>query len=304
LGAFTSNKGLLAIEVRPNGVAVAYNPGTSPSKITICEFHPYQSEIQPGDSDLSELKTHLSKIVTTHNLRKSYCTLILHPDYYHLTLIDTPEVPEAEHKEAVRWQMKDIVEYPLEDVAIDIFHPGGKEGNLKKTYVIATQNSSLQKIINIIQNCELLPAAVDIREFAMRNLASKLAKAEETIGFLDVFNDKCIMVTIQQNNIQFVRHIPTGLNSIKNGDYSQLTTEIKRSFNYCETECGLPLPTEIFMPPMADTDNEIPVNIEKNINKKTSVIRLQDIVELEASADQQIEFNCWVAIGGALRNTV
>ena len=293
------NQGLLSIEIKPTGAAVAYSPNPDTKNISFCELKEYENNLE---TDTCEFKEHISKLVLKHHLKKNNCNLVLHPDFYRLTLVDTPNVPRAEYKKAIRWQIKDIISYPLEDVAIDIFNPGETEENTKKIYVIAAQKSFLQKIVNVVQDCGLYPIAVDIREFAVRNLIAELAKPSETIGFLNLTDDGCILILIKERHVQFVRHFPIKLDFLKNNNYSGLITELQRSFDYCQTELDQELPERIFIPPTMDIDNTITQNIEKSLQKETSIFNLRDIVNLETSIDKQAESDCWSAIGGTLRN--
>ena len=81
------NQGLLSIEIRPDGVAVAYSPKTSSSNISFCEFNKISGDIK---SNINEFRSYIAKIVAKNNLKKSNCVLILHPDYYRITLVNTP----------------------------------------------------------------------------------------------------------------------------------------------------------------------------------------------------------------------
>lgn len=293
--SLTQKKGLCSIEIGPNGIAVAYTTDTAKPEITICEFRPYQNQ-NNTQLDYEQLKDCLIKIVADHDLKKSNCNWVLHPDYYRLTLINTPNVPLAEYKKAVRWQIKDIINYPIEDATIDIFYPDEMERTLKKIYVIAAQNSFLQRIVNIIQDCELYPIAVDIREFAIRNLATNLStQNKETSCLLNITKESCLVVLIKQQNIQFVRRIPVG---------SDLATELQRSFNYCQTELNQELPTKFFMLPSADFEQNTVQNIAKNLEKEILIFDLQKTAHFQTPIDQRIESDCWAAVGGALRNTM
>lgn len=289
------NKGLCSLEIGPEEIAIAYTPNPTDPEITICNFHPYQNGDQFNPDQLEE---NLTKIVSQYNLNKTQCNWVLHPDFYRLTLINTPNVPQAEYKKAVRWQIKDIVSYPLEDVAVDIFYPDEPEKSLKKIYVTAAQSSFLQKIANIIQDCGLLPIAIDIREFAIRNLIAKIAQPNESIGFLSVIKENCFMVLVKQHNIQFVRHIPV---SIKNGIYDELIIEIKRSFEYCQTELDQEIPNKFLMSP-ENLDKDMIQNIAKLLDKELATLTLKEAVNFKTSINQQIESKCWVAVGGTLRN--
>jgi len=296
----TQSKGLCSIEISSNGIAVAYAPNSANSEITVCEFQPYQNGDQPNNH---QLKENLEKIVSRHDLKKTQCNWVLHPDYYRLTLINIPNVPQSEYKKAVRWQIKDIIDYPLEDVAVDIFYPDEIEKALKKVYVIAAKASTLRDIVYIIQNCGLYPMAVDIREFAIRNLIANLATQNETIGLLDIVDENCLLVLVKQNSIKFVRRIPVGLKNIKNNDYNELIAELQRSFNYCQTELKQETPVKLFASPKVDADinKNMAQSIEKSLNKAVSILDLQKIITFKTAITKQIESSCWAAVGGALR---
>lgn len=303
------NTGLCSLEINSSGIAFAYAKNPTKPEVTVCEFLPFEDQSQRDDSQLNnnQIKTLLTNIVSKHNLRLAQCIWMLHPNYYHLTLINTPNVPQTEYKQAVRWQVKDIINYPLEDAAVDVFYPNENEISLKKIYVVTAQNSFLQNIVNIIQDCDLAPVAIDIREFAIRNLISGLAATQDdTIGMLSLVDDSCLLVSVKSGQIQFVRRIPVGLKSLINNNYSDLITELQRSFSYCQLELKQEIPSALFIPPLKlDIDhNNIAQNISNNLNKKTSVINLQTIVTCKTSMDQQLESQCWAAIGGLLRNTI
>lgn len=293
-------KGLCSIEIRLDGIAFAYTPNPINPEVSICEFEPCQNINQ---SNKDQIKECLAKIVDKHNLTKTACNWVLHPDYYRLTLLNTPNLPPSEHKNAVRWQIKEVINYPLEDVAVDIFYPEEIGKNPNKIFVITAQHSFLQDIVNIIQECGLLPIAIDIREFAVRNLIADIAKQDEAIGFLSITNDNCLMVFVKQHRIQFVRHIPINLKSIQ-ANHSILITELQRSFNYCQSELKQEIPIRFLISPDTDLSQEITQDIAKNLNKEISKFSLQKTVNFKLPITQQIESSCWVAVGGALRNII
>jgi len=305
--SITSNQGLCSIEIRPDGIAFAHIPSAN-FEVTACEFYPYQFGNQLNND---QLKVQLSLITAKHQLKKIRCNWVLHPSNYRLTLINAPNVPQSEYKKAIRWQIKDIVNHPLEDTSVDIFYPDEPEKALKKVYVIAAQSSFLQNIAHVIQDCGLYPASVDIREFAIRNLITGLAKQDEVIGLLSIVDESCLMVSVKQSNIQFVRRFPINWQNLKADNYNDLITEMQRSFNYCQTELKQEIPIRFLMPP--GIDKTMIQNVAKNLNKaskssklnvEVSIFNLQEIVTFKESIDPRIESHCWVAIGGALRNSI
>ncbi|EKE01702.1 MAG: hypothetical protein ACD_21C00072G0025 [uncultured bacterium] len=283
-------KKICSIEINAEGIAFACAQN---SEITACSFTPCKDNIQ--------LKQCLMDVVLKNNLKKTTCNWVLHPDQYHLTLVNTPNVPQFEYKNAVRWQVKDIISYPLEDVAIEIFYRDDLEKRPKKIYVVAAQSSFLQKTIGVIKECHLQPTAIDIREFAIRNLVTNLVPENELVGFLDITEESCLVVIVQQNRIQFVRQVPLGINKIKTDNYNELTNELQRSFNYCSSELKQTIPAMFFLPPSAYINPDIAQNIAKILGKEMAVLNLQKMLRFTTPISPETEAHCWAAIGGVLR---
>ncbi len=281
-----------SIEISADGVALACLANSA--KITTCAFYPCQRNDE-------QLRQCLIDAVLRNNLEKAACSWVLHPSQYHLTLVDTPSVPQFEYKDAVRWQVKDVVNYPLEDVTVDVFYSDEFEKRLRKIYVVVAQSSFLQNIVNIIQECDLQPTSIDVREFAIRNLVTNLALANEPIGFFDITDDGCLLVIVQVDCIRFVRHIPAGFKKSETDNCDELTAEIRRSFDYCTDELKQTIPAKFFMAPSSNNVDNIKQNLAEKLGKEIAVLDLQKIVSFANPIDLETQARCWVAIGGALR---
>lgn len=71
----------------------------------------------------------------------------------------------------MRWQVKDVVDYPLEDTEVDVFYPDESNKSLKKIYVIAARSSFLRGIAGAVQEAGLSLISTDVREFDIRDLS-------------------------------------------------------------------------------------------------------------------------------------
>src|SRR5580693_1986540 len=55
---------------------------------------------------------------------------VLRPEAYQLALIEAPDVPPAELRAAMRWRLKDSIDFRVEDAVIDLFAvPEQNRGN-------------------------------------------------------------------------------------------------------------------------------------------------------------------------------
>jgi MSHA biogenesis protein MshI len=70
---------------------------------------------------LQQAREVLSRYVDGQELKGSPCNYVLTPRDYNLYLIESPAVEPQELKSAVRWKIKDLLDIPAEEAAIEVF---------------------------------------------------------------------------------------------------------------------------------------------------------------------------------------
>lgn len=291
----TSNSSFCAMELGPEGLAIACSSIPKNREFSLCEFYP-QGKFD-GNS-LEQFKNTLLKIVAKYNLKQTKCNWVLHPDFYKIAMLKTPNVAKIEYKKAVRWQIKDIIDYPLEDVAVDIFYPHTlEEGMPKKVYVVAAQQSWLKEVATIIQECELKLVAIDIRQFALRNLIG----TNQDIGILELTDSNCVTTLLHNHDIHLVRKFPINIDKLRQGNHEELCEELQRSFDYCMTELEGPIPKKLWFLPHEVFTGELIDKIGSRLNHNAALINLDDLVKFIAPppADQYDHY--YAVLGGVLR---
>jgi MSHA biogenesis protein MshI len=83
-------------------------------------------------------------------------------------------VPEAELREAMRWQLRDLVPVPPEQLAIDVFHspPRPNANTARQVYVVAAEQSLIDQQAAVVTEAARRLDAIDIPELALRNIMS------------------------------------------------------------------------------------------------------------------------------------
>lgn len=105
---------------------------------------------------------------------------LLDADAYQILKIDTPNVPQDELKAAARWQIKDLLEVPLDELTLDVMHVGDDQPRAnKQLFVVAGSNRAIERVSRLGAAAGLPLDVVDIAETALRNLQSAAATAEE-----------------------------------------------------------------------------------------------------------------------------
>ena len=130
----------------------------------MCMFHP-ATEVTSAT---------LEKLRRDAHIGSYQFTTLLAPDDYQIMLVDAPNVPVDELKTAIRWRIKDMLSYHVDDATVDVLQiPGGKSGGGRpqSLYAVAVSNSTVRKCIRLFEDARIELSVIDIPEMAQRNIA-------------------------------------------------------------------------------------------------------------------------------------
>lgn len=102
---------------------------------------------------------------------------MLRPEQYQFLQIDAPAVPPEELRSAVRYQIKDMLKVPVNDVALDLMRVGDgqQQKGTGQLFVVATANTVVQEVLALGEAMDWNLSVIDVQETAQRNLQSALA---------------------------------------------------------------------------------------------------------------------------------
>jgi MSHA biogenesis protein MshI len=134
-------------------------------EVLMCEFHPLENVTS----------AELERLIKELNLGAFEFTTLLSPDEYQILLVDAPNVPEEEMKTAVRFRIKDSLNYHVDDAYVDVLQiPGNaNSGNRPQSlFAVAASNEILKKRISLFEKAKINLTVIDIPEMAQRNIAT------------------------------------------------------------------------------------------------------------------------------------
>lgn len=102
---------------------------------------------------------------------------LLQRQQYQLLPMDAPEVPREDWRAAVRWQLKDMVEFPVETAGIDVLEvPQESSGRRQRSLIaVAAPAEALRPLIEAGDEAGVQWQALDVPETALRNLSALFA---------------------------------------------------------------------------------------------------------------------------------
>src|SRR4030043_994435 len=175
-------------------------------------------EIPPGKDkeDVNTFSEILKTLVKEVGLKTKKVNLVISGSGVQIKRISIPSLPKVELKEAVRWEIKDHLPFPVETAQID-FHILNEyvEDNVKKLALIpvACPKNLIDRTLSIVKGAGLEPVHLDVGPFALWNTLSvwdQLKKAE-IVALVDMGSEKTGICIFKDKILQFSREVtPAG----------------------------------------------------------------------------------------------
>ncbi|SIS87599.1 MSHA biogenesis protein MshI [Neptunomonas antarctica] len=287
------SKELVAIHIAPEGVAIA-----SASVVAGLRKLSYVAFL-----DVSEPLNNASLVaseVSEVGLSDSCCSLVLSTGEYQLLLVEAPEVPKDELKEALIWRVKDLIQYSTDDVIIDFFElpDDAFRGRRKMLYVVAADRKLIEKRISWLESIKLTPVYIDVPEIALLNIAENLSESEAgtVILYLD---EKQSIVNMMSGSWLYLSR---ALSYSHSAQLDNTVLDLQRSMDYFESQIGKSACTRIIVLPLQIGETPLMMELRRNLDADVQSLDLGDVIESDVPLAIDLQQRCFLAIAAALRN--
>lgn len=294
---------MTGLSISSAGIAIAQvvREETQVPVLKACEFIPVA---EAGRS------TALAKLVADHGLQGSLCVSVLQPNTHSLLLIEAPDVQPAELKAAVRWRIKDLIDFHIDDAVIDVFEvpDQGAPGRARLMYAVAARATNIREQADMANSSSLQLEVIDIPELALRNISSLLNEDVRGMAML-YFTDAAGVITLTHQGALFLsRNLDVGMQQLAVQDEGQrlqaldrVVLEVQRSLDYYESHFGQGAISQLVIAPLlSDVPGMIP-HFSANLGVAVSMLDLNNVLECAQPLSTQLQAQCLTAIGAALR---
>ena len=295
--------GLVSIEIGPNGFALAKIEESHHKlhKLSVCEYYEEDQFLKQKDA--------LRDAVAKHKLMGHSCNLVLHPSEYQLLLVEAPNVAPQELRQAMRWQVKDLVHESLDDMIIDVFPlPGDSfRGRTAMVYVVVVARDIIKKHVSSAKECGLNLLTIDISELCLRNITALLQQnSDDSVGLLMLGEGGGSINLTEGPRLYLSRKIEIDVREIasvtNSGDpvVETLALEVQRSFDYYESQLGKGIITHMMVAPSSVDIAGVVNLLDEMLQVKVDRIDLGSQLEM-GDTSPAMQAKCFAAIGAALR---
>ncbi|MGJ8691098.1 MAG: hypothetical protein ACSHW0_01305 [Thalassotalea sp.] len=203
------------------------------------------------------------------------CELILSAKYYQIVQVDKPKVPDNELHAALKWQIKDLVTIPADDMTLDYFD-GPTLAGADKINVVCAQTSKLKPLVEVLHKNNLRLIKITTEEFAFVELLKSAQGANLLVAQQP--NEDIVILIIQNGCLYFYRRLRGFANigqrseeELVMGAIDNLSIEIQKSVDFFERQLKqppvkkikvlLPIKTEAFIARKLTENTHIPVEL-------------------------------------------
>ncbi len=196
------------------------------------------------------------------------CFITLGHQYYDMVLVDSPEVPDLEMSEAVRWKIKDLVSHNVAKCVVDVFRlpEDAYRGRMKMVYAAAAEIEIVSKLVQLCHKADLPLQSIGVNELAMASLTRALAQTNgKSTAFLYLNGGGGTINLVEDGYLYLTRTIEISSNNedtfagnmnFKSDPVDNLALDVQRSLDYYESQLGKSSVSGIFIVPSSQTHSE------------------------------------------------
>lgn len=255
----------------------------------------------------------LQKLRRELNLDRFQCSTVLPARQYQMQLLDAPNVPEPELKSAVRWRLKDFLDYPVEAATVDVLSVPSDQAaptRGRSIYAISARNQDIQACMKMFAGAKIGLGIIDIAETAQRNIATLFEIDQKAIAMLSFGEDSGLLTFSARGELYLSRRIELSRAQLLGAKaeaqeqlFDRIALELQRSLDHFDRQFSYvplgrvliaPLPIEVGLAQYLKSNLSAPVE-EANLNE---VLDFQDVPGLRESEEQMLR---WLTLGAALR---
>lgn len=305
LGSAKRRPGWICINLMPDRVDLSHviAHGRARPEVRLCDS--YRKE----GGDVATLKRLRRELDLDHYR----CTTLLPAGAYQVLQVDAPSVPAAEMKTAVRWRLKDLIDFPVEAATVDAINvPSGNNAATRNRQMlaVAARNELIAATMQPFNDADIPLDVIDIPELAQRNIAHFFEEPGRGLALL-AFDEHGGLLTFTCDG-ELYHHRRIELPVARLADkaeeqrrqiYDRIVLELQRSLDHFDRQFKNVAVSKVIVTPVSGGD-DMQEYLAANLGVPVKILDLSQVMdfpripELREPARQTL---CLRVIGAAMR---
>lgn len=248
------------------------------------------------------------------DLDKRHCVAVLGRSEYQMFQVDALNVPQQELKQAVRWSIKDLVDYPVANATVDVLKIPFDASNPARPrfmYAIAARNEAVRARIDpLLERSDCGLEAIDIPELAQRNIAETLEQDGRGLALVSFNREGGLLTFTAGGELYHARQIDVTVEQLQATDedrrthvYERVALDLQRSLDNFERQFPYVGVNRMLIAPFPQRDKFFEF-LKSYLYLQVDTFSLQDVFDLSAVPqleDEAMQTRLFIALGAAMR---
>jgi len=242
------------------------------------------------------------------------CTTLLAGGDYQIMNVEAPNVPHEEMKTAVRWRLKDILDFPVAEATIDVLDiPLDANARAQQSlFVVAAKNSVIAPRQKLFLDARVELEAIDIPEMAQRNVSAMLEPEGRGVAMLSFGDDGGLLTVSYRGELYLSRRFDVTLAQLlepdherKHASFDKITLELQRSLDHFERQYSFISVSKLVLgpSPVSGLDEYLSSNLYTPV-ETLDLAAVFDLGAVPELSDKALQQRFFLPLGAALRDEV
>ena len=274
--------------------------GKARPEVLLCE------SFQKAGSDVDTLK----RLRRDLDLNRYQCVTLLKPRDYQFLPVDAPNVPADEARNAVRWSIKDVIDYPVDTATVDAVHVpgGGTGGRAAQMLVVAARNDMIAALVKPFNDAGIGLEVIDVPELAQRNLARLLETEGRGLALLDFDDGGALLTFTSGGELYQARRIDVSLRDFAAAAapdelYDRIALELQRSLDHFDRQFRTVAVSKLVISPVPEGERLVEY-LKSNLTVPVELLDLEKVLDFPGVPELRNplrQSQCLQMIGAAMR---
>lgn len=258
----------------------------------------------------------LKSIIASAALSSLPCNAVLNVDQYQILQVDKPNMPEAEIKAALKWKVKELLDYQVVNATVDgVEIPADPQNPNRMPYMFAicAKNQHLADVSNQILDAGINLKSIDVQALAQRNVAALLEVDGRVLVSISVTERGCLFTFTANGELYHTRFVELDRGflidqqgELFDSNLERLVLELQRSLDSFDRQFPFLSIQRIVIMPVSGGARLVEA-LQTSLYLPVETFNLTDLVVFEDGKDySSLEKQAMLmpALGAALREEV
>jgi MSHA biogenesis protein MshI len=238
---------------------------------------------------------------------------VVRTEDYRLVQVEAPEVLPSEMRAAVRWRLRDVLDFDIDDAVFDVFEipDPPRRTNNRMMYAVAARNQAVQRVSGLIAPYARGFDVIDIPELCQRNLSALLPHDKKGVAMLTLADKFAQLALTREGLLYLTRRIELTRSydmresaeaAAPGADAGALALEVQRSLDYYESHYDNTPISHLVIAPGDERAAALAAALRKEMSLQIELFNIADVFDIDEGLSVDTDWQCLMALGAALRS--